>query len=230
MDGEKNRERVLELYERWERAGRLGTVRDRLFSVAAAGVLVAVLLSVVPDAGTVTPAVVGLGRVVGLGLAIAAYSVRTALEDPDRLREADFENELIVGLGVSALGGLYGATRESAPAVTAWRLLFRESARGESGHRFGSATGPGEGVDEAEVQAWRSRLRAGAAALLAVVVIEQAGFLLAGGLPSTPLPTVGLPDGGFAVPELSLGATVGLLVGAVVVGALIGLLLAVSQG
>jgi hypothetical protein len=229
MDGEQNRERVLEVYERWDRTGRLETVRDRLFGVAVAGVLAAVLLSVVPDAGALTPAVVGLVRAAGLGLAVAAYSVRTALEDPDRLREADFENEFVVALGTSALGGLYGATRESAPAVLAWRLLFRESPP--------ESVGRGERVEEAEVTAWRSRLRAGAVALAVVVVIEQ---LTAGiGVDRLVALLTGSDDGsvpglpgfdGVAVPELSLAATVALLVGAVVVGGLIGLFLAVSRG
>jgi hypothetical protein len=237
MDGEQNRERVLEVYERWDRTGRLEAVRERLFGVAVAGVLAAVLLSLVPDAGALTPAVVGLVRVAGLGLAVAAYSVRTALENPDRLREADFENELVVALGTSALGGLYGATRESAPAVLAWRLLFRESPRERSEYGTDPTTGSGGRVDEAAVAAWRSRLGAGAVALLAVVVVEQltAGIgvdrlveLLAGAGGGSAPGHPGLD--GPAVPEFSPGATVALLVGAVVVGGLIGLLLAVSRG
>lgn len=216
------RERVIAARERWEREGRLDTVRDRLFGAAATAVVLVAMLAAVPDRGTVTPLVVGLAQAVGAGVALAAYSARTALEDPDALRDAEFENQVVVGIGTYALGSLYGAALEGGPALSAWRLLFQETP-GDS--EWGA---PGrEG-------AWPRWLAGGAVLLAAVVAVEQVSAfvgvdsllrLLAGAGSDAPT----LPAGGVSVPQLGLGGTVALLVGAVVLGAVIGLALALAR-
>jgi hypothetical protein len=226
MDGDENRERVLDLHERWDRADRLEAVRDRLFGVAATAVVLVALLAAVPDRGTVTPLVVGLAQAVGAGIALAAYTVRTALGDPEALREATFEDEFLVALGTYALGSLSAAARGGGPALAAWRLLFQETP-GDAERR------DGWGRPDRD-DAWQRWVAGGAVLLSGVVVLEQVSAvvgidsligLLAGAGSGAPT----LPAGGVSLPELGPVGTVALFVGAVVLGAVIGLALALAR-
>jgi len=222
---ENTRERALAAYGRWDREGRLDTVRDRLFGAAATAVVLVAMLAAVPDRGTVTPLAVGLAQAVGAGVALAAYSVRTALTDPEALRTAEFENQLLVGLGTYALGSLASAARAGGPALAAWRLLFQETPVDDYRDEWGRPGGE---------PAWGRWLAGGVALVAGVVVTEQViaavGVdrvvgLLAGGGSGPP----SLPAGGVALPQLGVGGTVALFVGAVVLGGVIGLALALAR-
>ncbi len=213
------RGRALAARERWEREGRLETVRDRLFGAAATAVVLIAILAAVPNRGAVTSLVVGLAQAAGAGIALAAYSVRTAVEDPETLREAGFEDEFVVALGFYALGTLSGAALRGGPALAAWRLLFQETP--EDSERGGGWNSP-----DRDAGAWSRWLTGGAVLVAGVVILEQVSAVVGLDWVVGVLSGVGRAP---SLPELGAGGTVALLVGAVVLGAIIGLGLALAR-
>ncbi|RCU47111.1 hypothetical protein DU504_07240 [Haloplanus salinus] len=187
--------------ERWRRAGRIVPIRRRVRRIAIGSGLLFVVLTLVPSDGDWS-VLVSVARLLSLVAGIGAWSVSEALAG---VTGDDGDGGVLAVLGTVVLVALAWSADRSGAGTLLWRaLLGSVSARADD--REGAATGDVTSGATGDVTATRPT---------SAVVGVLTAFLAGGGV------LVALrPQGG--------GGVGTFVVGAVVVGVLVGLLAAVS--
>lgn len=187
--------------ERWRRAGRIVPIRRRVRRIAIGSGLLFVVLTLVPSDGDWS-VLASVARLLSLVAGIGAWSVSEALAG---VTGDDGDGGVLAVLGTVVLVALAWSADRSGAGTLLWRaLLGSVSARADD--REGAAAGDVTSGATGDVTATRPT---------SAVVGVLAAFLAGGGV------LVALrPQGG--------GGVGTFVVGAVVVGVLVGLLAAVS--
>lgn len=187
--------------ERWRRAGRIVPIRRRVRRIAIGSGLLFVVLTLVPSDGDWS-VLVSVARLLSLVAGIGAWSVSEALAG---VTGDDGDGGVLAVLGTVVLVALAWSADRSGAGTLLWRaLLGSVSARADD--REGAAAGDVTSGATGDVTATRPT---------SAVVGVLAAFLAGGGVL-----VVLRPQGG--------GGVGTFVVGAVVVGVLVGLLAAVS--
>ncbi len=212
---EQVQERALPVLEDWDRSHTLGAVRNRLGGWLGAS-LVVIAIRLVLDPGGLTGALLTLWFLPAALIGTVAGSLLVLLRNPTEASEIWFEQNLLATIGLIALAGLARGSQRHSAGLTAWRVLFgSEPPLDVTG---GDSTDTG--IDHQEVARFQRYLRYAVAGSLLVIALEQ--LLL------RDLPAVSGPSGAVGL-TLSPVEWVLVLVGGVVLGAVIGALLAVTD-
>jgi small-conductance mechanosensitive channel len=212
---EQVQERALPVLDHWNRGHTLDAVRNRLRGWLGASLLV-IAIRLVFDPGGLTGTLLTLWFLPAALLGTVAGSLLVLFRNPTEASEIWFEQNLLATIGLIALAGLARGSRRHSAGLTAWRLLFGSDPPLDTAADDATETD----IDQQEVARFQRYLRYAIAGSLLVIALEQ---LLLRDLPaiSKPSGTVGL--------ALSPVEWVLVLVGGVVLGAVIGALLAVTD-
>lgn len=213
---EQVRERALPVLDHWGHGTTLDTVRSRLRGWLGAS-LVVVFIRLFLDPGGLTGTLLTLWFLPAALVGTVAGSLLALLRNPTEAPQIWFEQNLLATVGLIALAGLARGSRRTSTGWTAWQVLF-----GSDPPRL-DATGTDStdaDIDHEEVTRLRRYLWYAIAGSAAVIGLEQ---LLLRDLPaiSGRSGTVGLA---LSPVEWSL-----VLVGGVVLGAVVGALLALTD-
>lgn len=212
---EQVQERALPVLDHWERGHTLDAVRNRLRGWLGAS-LVVVLVGLFVDPGGLTGTLLTLWFLPAALLGTVAGSLLVLLRNPTAAPEIWFEQNLLATIGLIALAGLARGSQRHSAGLTAWRLLFGSDPPLDATADDTTETD----IDQAEVARLQRYLRYVIAGSLLVIGLEQ--LLL------RDLPAISGPSGtvGFALRPVEWAL---VLVGGVVLGAVIGALLAVTE-
>lgn len=242
-DGSFDRERVVDaassVLDRWNRDRRVDAVRGRVRNRFVAFALVAVATWLFDPQG-LAGFVFQVWWLASLPLAAVTGAIYVTLRNPDRIRDIWWDDGAIVTLGLVLIAMLARAATTGPAARVAWQLLFGEDS--PTGVDYGYDV-PDDGIDETRVAELRRYVdwavygsgvvvlldlfvrflaRGGADALFALLAGDGGGTGggAGGGLPGVPeLP--GVPTDPLSV--------IALLVAAVVVGAIVGVIVALQR-
>jgi hypothetical protein len=215
MDGEwreQVQERALPVLDHWGRGHALDTARTRLRGWLGAS-LVVVLIRLLLNPDGLTGTLLTLWFLPAALVGTVAGCLLVLLRNPTDAPQVWFEENLLATIGLIALAGLARGSRRHSAGLSAWRLLF-----GSDPPRLDGASADDADIDHEEAAQLRQFLWYAIVGSAAVIVLEQ---LVLGGLPALPSGTVGL--------ALSPVEWVLVGVGGVVLGAVIGAVLAVTE-
>lgn len=241
--GSFDRERVVavasSVLERWERSDHLDAVRGRVRTLFVAFAVLLAATWVFEPRG-LTGFVFQLWWLASLPLVALTGTVYVTLRNPTRAREIWWDDGTLVTLGLVAVAVLAKAATSGPAARVAWQLLFAEDSPTGVDYGYDAV---GDGIDDARVAEIRGYVNWAVLGSIALVLVDVVGRTLSrggldaifdllagggggsgggggGGLPALP----GLP----AVPTDPL-SVVALVAAAVLVGAVVGVLVALRR-
>ncbi|MFC6955440.1 hypothetical protein [Halorubellus litoreus] len=242
-DGSFDRERVVSVassvIERWEQSRHLEVVRGRVRNLFVAFALVAAATWLFEPRG-LSGFVFQVWWLASLPLAGLTGTVYVTLRNPNQVRDIWWDDGALVTLGLVVVAMLAKAATSGPAARVAWQLLFAEDSPTGVDYGYDAV---GDGIDDARVAEIREYVNWAILGSVGIVLVDFLGRALSrggvdavldllaggtggggggggGGLPSVPtLP--GVPTDPLSV--------VALLVAAVVVGAVVGVIVALQR-